>query len=367
MQYNVSVVKCSTYNYSKLLTKIECAITLLGGIKRFIKKGEKILLKPNLLSPKSPEKACTTHPEFLRAIITVVKEAGAYPYVGDSPAIHSIEKVASVSGIKKICEQENVPIISFKNFIEIKNKDGKLVKSFKIAKAITEFDKIINIPKLKNHSLTMITVAVKNLFGLIPGIRKGQYHLRFQDPYRFSQMLIDLNMIIKPVITIVDGIVGMEGDGPAAGAPKRIGVIVAGTDTVSVDYICALIMNYNPDEIPIIKAAREANMGGFSAKMINLRGVKLEEVVSKNFKTLNPPASKGFISQIIGSISRNLIIKKPLINKQKCVGCAECVKVCPSHTITIKEKKANINYKNCIRCYCCFEICRFGAIKLTRF
>lgn len=366
MKYNVSIVKCNTYSYSTLVSKIEKAIELCGDITKFIKKGEKILLKPNLLSPKEPEKACTTHPEFLRAIIKIVKNAGAYPFVGDSPALHSFEKVVSVSGIKKVCEQENVPLVPFKTPWLVKNKNGKLIKSFVIAKEITEFDKIINIPKLKNHSLTLITVAVKNLFGVIPGLRKGQYHLRFHDAYRFSQMLVDLNMIVKPVLTIVDGIIAMDGDGPAVGNPKNTNLIIAGDDTVAVDYISSIIMNYKPEDIPVIKAAKEANFGGFYLDLINLRGEKLEKVIVRDFQTLKPPI-KGLRATIIQFISKNFIIKRPRIKKSRCTGCGDCVRICPAHTITLKNSKAVINYKNCIRCYCCFEICRFKAIKLTRF
>lgn len=366
MKYNVSIVKCKTYRFPTIISKIEEAIEFCGGVSKFIKKGEKILLKPNLLSPKEPEKVCTTNPEFLRAAIRIVKTAGAYPFIGDSPALHSFEKVVSVSGIKKVCEQENVPLVPFKTPLLIKNKNGKLIKSFVIAKEITEFDKIINIPKLKNHSLTLITVAVKNLFGVIPGMRKGQYHLRFQDAYRFSQMLIDLNMVVKPVLTIVDGIIAMDGDGPAAGNPKETCLIIAGDDTVAVDYISSIIMNYNPDDIPVINAAKEANFGGFCLDLINLKGEKLEKVVVKDFKTLKP-AAKGLRTKIIQFISKNFIIKRPRIKKSICTGCGDCVRVCPAHTILLKKSKAVINYKKCVRCYCCFEICRFKAIKLTRF
>lgn len=367
MDYTVSVLACNNYDLDELIEKIEKSILLIGGLKNFIKSGDKVLIKPNLLSAKSPDKACTTHPLFLKALITILKKSGAKLFLGDSPAIMPLTNVAMVSGIKKICEEENVPLINLKTPVEVKNPQGRIVKSFVLAKEVFEFDKIINVPKLKNHSLTVITVAVKNLFGTIPGPRKGQYHLRFQDSYNFSQMLIDLNMIVKPAFSIVDGIVGMEGEGPADGEPKKCGVIIAGDNTVAVDYVSSIIMGYNPDNIPIIKAAKDAKFGGYSSNLIDLKGDDIDSLIVKDFKRLKGTLPDNIFIKIGKSIARNFIIKKPFILKEKCVGCGDCKNICPPKTIEIIDKKARINYKNCIRCYCCFEVCRYSAIKLKYF
>jgi len=364
VKYPVSIIKCDKYELSEVERSIEKSINLIGNLKDFIHKGDKVLLKPNMLSPKEPDKACTTHPIFLKAVIRIIKKAGGIPSVGDSPAIHTANRVASASGIARICKEENVQLIELKTPFKIKNPNGKIIKSFVVAKEITQFDKIINLPKLKTHSLTLITVGVKNLFGVIPGIRKGKYHFRFQDPYRFSQMLVDLNMVVKPTLTIVDGIVGMEGEGPAAGNPKQIGVIIAGTDTVAIDYVSSIVINYNPLDIPTIQAAREVKLGGYSFELIDTKGVNIKDVIVKNFKTLTPKKSHSLIVQAISVLGKNLFLKKPVIQKKICIGCGECSKICPAQTIKIVNGKAVINYDNCIRCYCCFEICRYNAIKL---
>lgn len=369
MKYNVSALKCTSYKFSELSAIMEKSINLLGGINKFIQKGDKVLLKPNLLTSKDTEKACTTHPEFIRAVIKIIKKTGAHICLGDSPAFHSIQKVLKVSGIKKVCDEEKVPIVVFKEIKEIKNKDAFFVKSFHIAREVFQFNKIINLPKLKNHSLVQVTIALKNIFGVIPGLRKAQYHLRFPDPYLFSKMIIDLNMTIKPTLSIVDGIIGMEGEGPLSGTPRKVNVIVAGADSVSVDYICSQILGYNPLKILAINAAKEADFGGYSLDKINIKGDNLSNLQIPDFKKIKPTAAtgQGLVPGIKNFIYKHIIVKKPVVKPNLCEGCQECVKICPAQAIAFINKKAKINYKKCIRCYCCSEICQFKAIKLTRF
>lgn len=339
----------------------------MGGLDRFIRKGDKVLIKPNLLAAKEPEKACTTHPEFLRAVIQLVKKAGGLPSVGDSPAFNTLSNVAKASGIKRVCREENIPLVTFRHTTLIKNPSGRMVKTFPVAREILAFDSIISLPKLKNHSLTHITVAVKNLFGVIPGMIKQTFHFRFQDSFHFSQMLIDLNRIIKPALNIVDGIMGMEGEGPNTGLPKRTGVIISGTDTVSVDYISSIIMNYDPQHIEVIKAAKISGFGGYEPSMIEVKGDDLRSLIDRTFKTITPGVGRGILSKIFPLLNRNFLRKKPVIDRIKCAACEECIRICPAKTIFLVDGKARIEQKKCIKCYCCHEICRYKAVRLTYF
>lgn len=369
MKYTVAVKKCLTYNISELTSAIENSLQLLGGLNKFIKKGEKVLLKPNLLTSQKSELACTTHPEFIRAVIKIVRKAGVEPYLGDSPGYHPIQRVLSVSGIKKVCEEENVPVVPFETPIEVKIPDGQFVKSLIIAKEVLNFDKIINLPKLKNHSLTQFTCATKNIYGVVPGLRKTQYHMRFPHAYLFLKMLIDLNRIIKPTLSIVDGVIGMEGEGPLGGIPKKVGVIMAGVNSIAVDYVAAKIINYDPDQLLLIKIAKESGFGGYSKDKIIVKGDKIDDLIVKDFKTLRPAdlVGHGILFKIKRLIYKRILIKEPVVKRKMCQACQECIKICPAQTISLKNKKAKIKHNKCIHCYCCAEMCRYNAIKLTYF
>ncbi len=337
---------------------------LLGGINKYIRKNDKILLKPNLLAPKKPETGALTHPEFIRAVIHIVKKAGAHPAVGDSPGLGTAEQIVKSSGIKKICEEENVPVINLQTPVKKTIKNGKIAKTITIAEEIYKFDKIINLPKLKNHGLTQITVALKNLYGVIPGLRKGAYHFRYKSINEFNSLLIELNQLVKPVINIVDGILGMEGDGPASGDPKKADLIIMGEDTISVDYISAILMNYDPDSISFIKTAKEYKFGGYTKELINVKGKKIEDCIIKNFKTIKGKMNPEIFPPLLRILIQKFLIKKPVVKKSKCTGCKKCIEICPPKTIKLIHNKAHIFYKNCIKCYCCSEICPIKAIDL---
>ncbi|MBU1076411.1 MAG: DUF362 domain-containing protein [Spirochaetes bacterium] len=284
--------------------------------------------------------------------------------VGDGPAVNISKQIASFSGVKKICEEEGVSIIDLKTPKKILTPDGKIAKFIYIARELDDFDKIINLPKLKNHGLTQITVAGKNLYGVIPSLRKIEYHFKYKEITEFNSLILELNRIVKPVINIVDAIVGMEGNGPGAGDPKQCNSIIMGSDTIAVDYIAARIMNYDPDSIPYFQTAREYNYGGYKEELIKLKGDRLEDRIVKDFKTIKGKSSPKMVPLFLQNIISQFIIKKPVISKLKCIGCGKCLKVCPPKVITLKNKKAKIKYKGCIKCYCCFEVCPEKAINL---
>ena len=226
----VAAKRCCSYYQKDVDEGVAAIFDLMGGIERFIKEGDKVLLKPNLLAPGHPDKARTTHPSVVVAVANCVRQAGGTVCVGDSPAIKAARLVAMTNGLLKACRQHNIPFVEFRNSVEKKNLQGRLVKSFQIAKEVAEADLVINIPKIKTHSLTTITCAVKNNFGCIVGLSKGQYHVKFDNAYMFSTMLLDLYQCLRPGLTIIDGIVSMAGkDGPVNGKPVRTGMLLAGT------------------------------------------------------------------------------------------------------------------------------------------
>ncbi len=199
MKSSVSIVKCQNYDESLVLSGLRRSIDLIGGIGNFVKKGNRVLLKPNLLYGKSPEKAVTTHPSILRGMIQIVREAGGIPSIGDSPAVGSLTKTAEKAGIKAVADEMKCPLVEFDKPVLPPKGGGKIFKQLEIDQTVLEADVIINLPKFKTHSLTLLTLGVKNLFGCVPGPRKALWHLKAgEDRKTFAQILLDIYQIIRP-------------------------------------------------------------------------------------------------------------------------------------------------------------------------
>jgi len=357
----VAITECK--DYSSVDNAVKDCLDRLGGIGKFVKKSDKVLLKINQLSAKKPEDAVTTHPLFVAAVIKEVRGAGGDPSVGDSPAMHSLETVAKKSGIYDICSEMNVPLVELDDPDVVEN-EGKRVRSFKISKKLQNFEVIINLPKLKTHSLTGLTCAVKNLFGCIPGKIKGGYHLRFQNPHDFSEMLLDLHEVIKPNLTIVDGVIGMEGQGPGAGDPREIGVIIAGENALAVDTVVMSIVGMRDKEVPTVFFAKKRGFPGAYMNNIEVVGVEIQKVRVKNFK--RPKSMMNKIPPFFFKMIKKVFTAKPVVIAEKCIGCRNCKNICPNHAIEMVENIPKFDYNKCIRCYCCHEICPEKAIPLKK-
>lgn len=373
--HKVSIVRCSSYDEKIIKESIENVLKPLGGIEAFIKPGEKVLIKPNLLRAAAPEEAVTTHPLVIKAVIDIIKPLTASIVIADSPGagypytVSNLARVYEKSGIKKIAQETNTLLNYCLQYNEVSNPEGSLIKKFEIIKPVIDADKIINIAKLKTHMLSRITGPVKNLFGVIPGISKPAYHSTLQKSSDFSAMLIDLYNLINPALNIVDAVTAMEGDGPSAGNPRQFGLIIAGRCGFAVEEVIRKILNEPIENIPLLKAAAERNL---IPENIEIFGPKPEELEAPDFKW--PQKSMADINfgrfnklfQIIALLAKNLLALRLKTDKKKCTGCGVCVAACPVKAILIKNKKVNIINKKCIRCYCCHELCPQKAIKLQK-
>jgi len=333
----VAAVRVTNYNAQVLEHGLQEALALIGGISTIIKPGDKVLIKPNMLEGLSPDKAVTTHPEVVRAVIKLVKSAGGMPFVGDSPALGNTMKVAEITGIAKVCLQEKAEIVLFERAAVVHHPEGRFIKRFELAQELQRVDKVISLAKMKTHSLMGITGGVKNLFGFIVGPYKAQFHLRLQKQRDFAAMLADLNQAVKPVLYIIDGIIGMEGNGPRNGSPIKTGVILAGTNGFAVDMAMSKIMGLNGEKLPVAAWALSQR---FVPEMLAIqilgsaKGIVVPYTMPKNLVAL-----ESTIPSWVASLGQNQLTAKPVINN-KCVGCGRCAAHCPPKTIAMVNGRA---------------------------
>jgi len=340
---------------------IDSLLIPLGGMTGFVDRGDKVLLKINLLSANDPARAVTTHPALVSAVATSVRQAGGIPFIGDSPAgtfsNKALRKAYDRSGITDVAEREGIAL-NFDTRSRKRNlSQAQRLKTASICHYIEEADKIIALPKLKTHSFQYMTLACKIMYGSVPGLTKAAYHARFPGREAFADILLDILVHVKPSLTIMDGIVGMEGQGPAGGDPVFLGVLLASDDPVALDVGVCAMLGLEPIRIPVLKRAK---IRKWWPKSIDYPLLAPEDVLYKGFIL---PNTAGPV--ITGKLHPP---RSPVIT-DKCVGCGECETICPKGAISIsgiegETETARVNHSKCIRCYCCHEICPEDAIVL---
>jgi uncharacterized protein (DUF362 family)/Pyruvate/2-oxoacid:ferredoxin oxidoreductase delta subunit len=362
MRSSVSIIKCQSYDGEEVLKGLRQAIDLIGGIETFVKKGDHVLLKPNLLYGKAPEKAVTTHPSIVRGMIQIIREAEGIPFIGDSPSIGSLMRAAEKAGIKRVADEMNCPLVEFDQPVLPPKGGEKFFKQLEIDRTVLEADVIINLPKWKTHGLMLLTLGVKNLFGCVPGTKKALWHLRAgEDRKVFAQMLVDLYEIVNPSLTLLDGILGMEGNGPNSGHPVQLGLLLASRDPVSLDQIVCELLGLPRESLPTNRVALEK---GLAKDGIEVVGERVEEVRIPHFRlpTLSEPAWNlpGFLRRAL----KNALTSKPVFDEELCDNCDQCIRACPPKALKRKVRGLVFDYGECIRCFCCQEVCPSGAITI---
>jgi uncharacterized protein (DUF362 family) len=367
----VAIVYCESYEYSEVKKAVDKGFSLLGGPSTFVGPNEKILLKPNWLSADPPEKCVTTHPAVFKAVSEVLQSAGAKLSYGDSPAFQSPETASKRTGILEIAEELKIPLADFKSGVEVFFREGHQNKKFFMAKAVQDNDGVISLPKMKTHGFQRMTGAVKNQFGCIPGVLKGEFHVKVPDSYEFAKMLIDLNSYIRPRLYIMDGIFAMEGNGPRGGTPRKMNVLLFSADPIALDATACRLMNLDPALVLTNKAGMELGAGTFLAEDIKILGDPMEPLIAMDFDVNRKP-EKPFKKSGGMRFVKNAITPKPYIMKEHCIKCGVCVKMCPVEPKAIdwhdgnKNKPPSYKYDRCIRCYCCQELCPESAIHIKK-
>jgi len=362
----VALVRCTSYDPDAVYDALKRSVTLLGGMDRFARPGERILLKPNILAAEAPEKAVTTHPAVLAGCTRLLREAGVQVCFGDSPGLDNPTHAASRSGLREAGEQSGAEFVPFSAASPMDNPDGALVDSFPVAEPVHACDGLINLPKMKAHQLTRITGAVKNLFGCIPGKRKALYHVQFQDVFAFSRLLVELNLRLRPRLHVMDGIVSMEGNGPRSGDPRPMHVLIMSEDPVAVDATFCRLVALDPEFVPTTTIGRQEGLGRFHESEIEILGDSLAPLRQPSFKVIRKPVYAN-ASYANYNVIKNAILPKPVIDASKCVGCGRCVEACPVPDKALRfEDEGRVptyHYDLCIRCYCCHEMCPQRAIE----
>jgi uncharacterized protein (DUF362 family)/Pyruvate/2-oxoacid:ferredoxin oxidoreductase delta subunit len=358
----IGLVKCDDYN--KANNAVREAVALLGGISAFIKPSERILIKPNLLSPKDPLKAVTTHPEIVRVIIKLVKEAGAIPIVGDSPggAIRNIKNVWEVTGMEKVCREENIELI---NFEAVGSKDfdigDKNIKKVKFSNAVLDCDGIINLPKLKTHILMGFSAGIKNFYGTIPGFIKVEYHKYTSKNKDFANLLTNIYLFFKDKVrfTLIDAILSMEGNGPSAGEVRKTDLIAISQDAAVLDAYLMKELNYDISSSDLLK---NLNMTADIINKVEVLGKSPQNFNFQKFKFPNLRKLDIFPKPIVQILGKLLWVKAS-VDRNICVKCFLCTKACPVGTLQSNGSDyPYVNIKKCISCFCCHEMCPKKAI-----
>lgn len=363
MKSQVSIVRCTTYQPGEVQAKVKEAIGLLGGVTAFIKPGSKVLVKPNLLMAKEPEYGIVTHPEVVRAIIKILKEISCNIIVGDGPSvwgreIENVDNVYLVSGIKRVCTEEDVELVKF----DKRRWRGE----FPLTTWLDECDYCVNVPKFKTHEFTLLTGAIKNLFGLVSGTYKTELHKKHFKPRDFSRMLVDILAQAKPALTVIDGISALEGDGPAtSGKLRQLNLFLASSDCVALDSIMAVLMGIQPKDVLTTREAASRRLGNCDMGSISILGETLAKIKPEHF--MLPTASlKRKLPAVVAAIAQLLIRYYPYCLHSNCTRCLACVGICPQKCIMMRNNRIVFDYRKCIACFCCQESCPAAAIKVKK-
>lgn len=357
----VTIKKCTSYDPEKLLEALDASFALLGGVDKFIKKGDSVLLKVNALFGAKPEAAVTTHPEFLRAVIKAIKPLASKIYIADSPGFGSFANNAKICGFAKIAAEEGAEIAEFAEEEEIECVNPLNYKKFKVSSLINKVDKIINLPKFKTHALMFMTLAVKNMFGIIPGFSKAGYHMRSgQDRMLFARILVDLFKAKTPSLNIMDGVEAMEGNGPGGGTVYKLGLIMMSDDGFAMDFAAARIAGFRPEMVFTNLIYKNEVLKGAEPEY-EILGESIEAVSVKDFQPVDRLGA--FTPNLLKNVLYGILNPKQIYLKDKCTGCLRCVKHCPVNVLTYDpKKKITCDYDRCIKCFICQEICPEKAI-----
>jgi uncharacterized protein (DUF362 family)/NAD-dependent dihydropyrimidine dehydrogenase PreA subunit len=367
----VSAVRCPSYELDAVRVALRTLLAPLGGMRAFVSRGDRVLIKPNFLIASKVHKAVCTHPSVIRAVAEAVLDAGAGAVaVGDSPAVGSGRGVARKLGLLEPLGVLGVEVIDLRDPAVTAAADPDLFRRFEISRPVLDADRVINLAKLKTHGQMSLTLALKNTFGVVVGTRKGAWHMEAgRDAELFARMLVELHRRVAPALNLVDAIIGMEGNGPNAGDPRDVGLLVASREAALVDQYLCEVVRFPPEALPVLAVAWEATGGPADLRGPILAGPSPDAVAVDDF-ALGRPQHVSMEQGPLRRMLRRVVEVRPKVRQKDCVGCGRCAAVCPADAIGMIEKTPTpvprIDRTLCIHCFICQETCPEGAIFVGR-
>ncbi len=368
----VHVVSCA--DYEEVRQRLEELLEPFGGAAALAKPGERVVLKANLLMPAAPDKAVTTHPTVVAAVARMVRDCGATPVLADSPGMgfpfneRTLHKLYKTCGLSAIAEEADLELSFDTSARTVSRKEAVLAKRIDVISAVLDADAVINLCKLKTHTFTIMTGAVKNCFGVVSGMGKVGYHSTLPDPARFVRMLLDVADLVAPRLSIMDAVVGMEGDGPGSGQPRPVGRLIASQNPLALDVVASAMMDLSGAQVPLLREAERLARWPWRLDQVQLSGITPEDLPVRGFVppgTLQNPEAVPWFLQPLLPVVRSAFTVRPAIDESECTACGVCAEACPVDAITMPAMRfARIDQDTCIRCYCCHEMCPTGAVGL---
>jgi uncharacterized protein (DUF362 family)/Pyruvate/2-oxoacid:ferredoxin oxidoreductase delta subunit len=373
MEKRVVIVPCNSYQNEEIKKSTYNLFKPLGGLEQFIKSGQKVLLKVNLLMKKQPEAGVTTHPALVEAIVNQIQALGAKVIIADSPGgpftKSWLKGIYRETGMEEVANRTGAQLNWNFQQEDFPYPEGKILKQITLAQVIKEVDVVISIAKLKTHGFTIYTGAVKNLFGTVPGLLKAEYHLRMSDVRDFSNMLVDVAEYVKPQLSIMDAVTAMEGAGPSSGDLKQVSLLAASTNPHALDLAFCYHIGLEPRQVFTVMKAIERGLIPDDFQQLDIQGIDIADFKPIPFKVPATSRSRHIpmhLPQGLDNFLYNLLRPRPHFIHEKCVGCGLCAQNCPAKCIEMIEQRPHVDLSKCIRCFCCQELCPYHAVEIKR-
>lgn len=369
----VILKKCESYDFILVKEKVN-EIFLESNLLDKINEKTNVFVKLNLVGPFDPSLGITTHPIVVKAVLDILSTKTKNIIIGDNPATRDQIATLKKCGIYEIIKEYDCKILEQTIFTKITNSNPIIYSEFEVSKQMIDADVLINLPKLKTHTLAYMTVAEKNFFGLIYGLNKSAWHVKANNPLHFGNAINDLYGALlesykgKTIFHLCDGILGLEGEGPSsAGDAKYANALIASYDAISLDRVACELVKLDQNKIYITNIGQERGYGEGDLSKINIIGNQLNDFQDISFKAPKDSLSHIGLKFLKFKFLRNMILEHPQINKDKCIKCGECVKICPPKTMKIEKGQfPHLKNNQCIRCWCCAEVCPKNAIEKSK-